>query len=132
MWCFGLWLIIFKLGDEQLSKCSLSFSYASIHFLQFLNGWSCSFLNNLLSSKTVISCIKSGFILEIRTNICCNRKGHFNSATFFEKSLSTFSIRLTRAVFKIQMQLWHRIPQVDFLSIKWKLVVTFRYVIINR
>ena len=34
--------------------------------------------------------------------------------TFFGKSVSTFSIGVTRAVFKSQVQLYHRIPRVDF------------------
>ena len=33
---------------------------------------------------------------------------------FFRKSISTFSIRLTGALFKSQVQLWHIIPQLDF------------------
>ena len=39
-----------------------------LHFLKVFQIW-------IISFKTLIFCIKTGFVLEIRNIICCNRKG---------------------------------------------------------
>ena len=67
-------------------------------------------------------CSKTWFILEIRKNIWCNRKGHCS-----KNPKANFSKIFIGALFKSQMQLWHIIPQVDFfLLIRWKTLFIFR------
>ena len=68
--------------------------------------------------------MKAGFVLEIRINICCNRKRHCWHYIF--NRTNTGSVQKPDAVVA-----WNS-PDRFLLSIRLKLVIKFRYVIINR
>ena len=101
------------------------FNFCKLAFIIYNFEWLIlQLFSNLLWSKAVIFFIKTGFIREIRSNICCNRKGHCWHYIF--NKINTGSVQKPGAV-----AAWNS-PGRFLLSIRRKLVITFRYVIINR
>ena len=66
--------------------------------------------SNLLYNERTYSTNKEQHLLNKKRTLLA--RWHI---TFLGKSISTISIRLTLTLFKSQVELWHIIPQVDFL-----------------
>ena len=77
-------------------------------------------------------CIQTGRILQTRNRICWNGTKKGTADAFFRKSISTFSIRLTGALFKSQVVVAYNSPGRFLLLIRWKILVILRFAFVDR
>ena len=126
---------------SKLLPCSL---YGSIHFLQFLNAWSCSpitlfkVLQIWIIILIVIKIIKNSNLLYKDRVYFRNQEQHDVTekdtvdTTIFKKILRHIFNKINRCIVqKSGPVVAYNSPWRFFLWIGWKVLVIFRYIIIN-
>ena len=132
----GLWLIISKYGMSIYLIFSLITGMLAVIFYKFWMVDPTMSLRFKFKKTPLIKdikshiCIHTGRILQQGTESIETEEGTVD--VFFRKSISTFSIRLTGALFKSQVVVAYNSPGIFLLLIRWKILLILRYAFVDR